>query len=494
MAQLITDISKHNGSVNMTKLSSKVKGVIIRAGYRTAGTGRLATDPMFESHLKKAEAAKLPLGVYWYTTSVSEAEGKAEAEYLLKLVKGHKLSFPLFLDLEYYNTKREGRADNLSKAKRTKYALAFLNAVEKAGYAAGIYCNKDFWSDSLENAKLRKYARWIARYGETCGVDCDIWQYTSSAKGSSYGATSEHIDLSKCYTDFIGGKKSKFAADNVKYDIVETGTAVTAYMVKVTANVLNIRSGPGTNYTVTGKITDKGSYTIIMESSGTGATKWGKLKSGVGWIALDYTEKVKSNLVTVSGSKVTLNGKTLTVWNQHQRSGKYKEQLSSSGCGLCTCAMAAVLAGVGTTPEKVVELAVKKWGKAKDGHWCISGKGMETLLKSYGVSSDYELVTKDNLIRTKALIKTALEAGHPVACWTDDNGLKDDPFSSGEHWVLAVGYDKDGKIVVANSGNKGPVNLVTLDTLTKFLKANCVGGATGWYTSVAESAGIVIVK
>ena len=29
------------------------------------------------------------------------------------------------------------------------------------------------------------------------------------------------------------------------------------------------------------------------EKSGTGAKKWGKLKSGAGWIALDYTAKLK---------------------------------------------------------------------------------------------------------------------------------------------------------------------------------------------------------
>lgn len=68
--------------------------------------------------------------------------------------------------------------------------------------------------------------------------------------------------------------------------------ASTSYKVRVTASVLNIRKGAGTNYTVTGSIKDKGVYTIVAESNGTGATKWGKLKSGAGWIALDYTEKV----------------------------------------------------------------------------------------------------------------------------------------------------------------------------------------------------------
>lgn len=68
--------------------------------------------------------------------------------------------------------------------------------------------------------------------------------------------------------------------------------AGTPYLVKVTADVLNIRKGPGTNYGTNGSIKDKGTYTIVAESDGPGASKWGKLKSGAGWISLDYAKKV----------------------------------------------------------------------------------------------------------------------------------------------------------------------------------------------------------
>lgn len=59
-----------------------------------------------------------------------------------------------------------------------------------------------------------------------------------------------------------------------------------SYLVKVTANALNIRSGAGTNHSITGCIKDKGIYTII-ETQG----DWGRLKSGSGWICLNYTTK-----------------------------------------------------------------------------------------------------------------------------------------------------------------------------------------------------------
>lgn len=66
-----------------------------------------------------------------------------------------------------------------------------------------------------------------------------------------------------------------------------TGATVTPYLVRVKIANLNIRKGPGTNYGATGYIRP-GIYTIVAESTGKGAAKWGKLKSGAGWISLDY--------------------------------------------------------------------------------------------------------------------------------------------------------------------------------------------------------------
>lgn len=66
----------------------------------------------------------------------------------------------------------------------------------------------------------------------------------------------------------------------------------TPYMVRVTDPTLNIRQAPTTDSKKVGCIRDKGSYTIVAESKGKGATKWGKLKSGAGWISLDYTKKI----------------------------------------------------------------------------------------------------------------------------------------------------------------------------------------------------------
>ena len=63
------------------------------------------------------------------------------------------------------------------------------------------------------------------------------------------------------------------------------------FLVKVAINNLNIRKGPGTGYARTQYI-PRGVYTIVDTAAGSGASLWGKLKSGAGWISLDYVTRL----------------------------------------------------------------------------------------------------------------------------------------------------------------------------------------------------------
>ena len=81
----------------------------------------------------------------------------------------------------------------------------------------------------------------------------------------------------KVIAEYFGISTNKYTNDN----------GFKPYVVKVTASVLNIRSGAGTSYAINGQIKDRGAYTIVEEKNG-----WGRLKSGAGWICLDYTKKI----------------------------------------------------------------------------------------------------------------------------------------------------------------------------------------------------------
>lgn len=66
----------------------------------------------------------------------------------------------------------------------------------------------------------------------------------------------------------------------------------TPFKVKVSITNLNIRAGAGTNYAKV-KYCPVGIYTITEVKAGKGSVKgWGKLKSGAGWISLDFADRV----------------------------------------------------------------------------------------------------------------------------------------------------------------------------------------------------------
>ena len=90
-------------------------------------------------------------------------------------------------------------------------------------------------------------------------------------------------DLAEKVTAQLGGAGNKEV--NLQSDV--------PFKVRVKINNLNIRTGAGTNYAKTGKKTGKGVFTIIEVKAGKGSDAgWGRLKSGAGWISLDYATKI----------------------------------------------------------------------------------------------------------------------------------------------------------------------------------------------------------
>lgn len=84
-----------------------------------------------------------------------------------------------------------------------------------------------------------------------------------------------------------------FDASGVKvYPISEQAvtTSNKPYTVMITTAVLNVRKGSGTEYGIATTVRKGEIYTIVEESSN---GKWGKLKSGAGWISLAYTQRSK---------------------------------------------------------------------------------------------------------------------------------------------------------------------------------------------------------
>lgn len=127
--------------------------------------------------------------------------------------------------------------------------------------------------DPKPNEMVLTVHRWFA--AKSCPGD---WMY-------------DRMDnLAKEVTALLGGKEIT-NPDKQTVPTEAAPKATEAYIVQVKADILNVRKGPGTNYGIATSVKYNEVYTIIEEAEGPGASMWGKLKSGAGWISLDYTDK-----------------------------------------------------------------------------------------------------------------------------------------------------------------------------------------------------------
>lgn len=82
-------------------------------------------------------------------------------------------------------------------------------------------------------------------------------------------------------------RRSGFDVEIVdKFSAMNFSSSENGILYKITADVLNVREKPSVFSKKTGKVRKNEIYTII-EVCG----EWGKLKSGLGWISLNYAER-----------------------------------------------------------------------------------------------------------------------------------------------------------------------------------------------------------
>ena len=113
------------------------------------------------------------------------------------------------------------------------------------------------------------------------------WKDGKSQKGAfnDLSNAKKCADKNKGYSVFDESGKAVY--------ISKAANTTGSFKVQISISDLNIRKGPGINYATTGKFTGKGVFTIVETKQGTGSAKgWGKLKSGAGWIALDYATRI----------------------------------------------------------------------------------------------------------------------------------------------------------------------------------------------------------
>lgn len=187
------DVSRYNKIIDWKAVKNDgIDYAIIRCGYRGATSGSLIRDSYFKENMMGAIKAGVPVGVYFFSQAITEAEAIEEASMVIEECKLYMLDYPIFIDSE--SAGGSGRADGLDIEQRTRITKAFCETIANSGYEAGVYASKNWWNNKLDAEGLTQYHAWLAQYTEEPDYEgfYDYWQYTS--KGTVDGIDTK-VDL-----------------------------------------------------------------------------------------------------------------------------------------------------------------------------------------------------------------------------------------------------------------------------------------------------------
>ena len=224
------DVARYQGTIDWQEVSNgDVDFAVVRIGYRGMEDGLLMADPNGRYNLQEAAKAEIPLGVYFFSTAVTEEEAREEADWVAQMISGYPITYPVVYDCENFNDPKS-RQYYMTKEERTDVALAFLEAIEKHGYEGMFYASKvDMEAEnSWEVSRIEKdYKIWVAQYPampypETRETSYSglhhMWQY--SMDGSIPGIQ-QPVDLNIAYFGYDGiePRRSKEIPEAVEADV-----------------------------------------------------------------------------------------------------------------------------------------------------------------------------------------------------------------------------------------------------------------------------------
>lgn len=313
---------KPAGSAYKSFKAAGWKFLIARIGY--ASGGKRYADSTFEHNMENAKKYGLRFGVYFYSNAKSAADGRADANYVLNLLKRRSLDLPVWIDME----------DNDTSGKAGKTALAaacktFCEVVEEAGYMAGVYASTSWFTSKIGN--LGSLRKWVAQYNDrvTYKGSYEMWQYSSTASVAGF---SGRRDVNRCYVEYakqsflirpkvnllvrkgqsLQSKKSGTLDKNGFYRVVEVNQKGTRGYVKDTGWVtITAKYVEKIESTQTFKIKTKGKL-IVRSSALLSSARKKLLKKGATYSVVELSQDGKRARLK-SGGWITVTNKYVTI-------------------------------------------------------------------------------------------------------------------------------------------------------------------------------------
>lgn len=189
------DISKWQGDIDFDALKKAgVEFAIIRVGTTNGKDGEYILDPKFKQNIEGANRVGIDVGLYFYSYAYSKESALRDAEWVIRQIKGYKVSLPIAFDWEEWSTFNNF---HISFHELTSTADTFLNRLEEEGYKGSLYSSKYY----LENIWLKhRYQVWLAHYTTKTDYkgDYSMWQLCSNGKVDGIKG---NVDIDILYLD-----------------------------------------------------------------------------------------------------------------------------------------------------------------------------------------------------------------------------------------------------------------------------------------------------
>lgn len=188
------DVSTHNGVIDWERVKTQIDYAIIRCGYGVDQTNQ--DDKYFKRNVEECIRLSIPFGIYIYSYANTIEKANSEAEHVLRLVDPYKNNMTMGI---WYDIEDKIQA-NLSKNLLKDIITTFCNKIENNGYFVGIYANKNWLENKIDNALKERYVIWIAQYNSKCTYagKYHMWQYTSDG---SVNGINGRVDMNYSYQD-----------------------------------------------------------------------------------------------------------------------------------------------------------------------------------------------------------------------------------------------------------------------------------------------------
>lgn len=197
MAKFGIDVSHHNGKIDWNKVKSQIDFAILKLGNIGDGN-KFWIDSTFETNYNECKRLNIPIGVYVYSYTNQISNIEECAKQTLKYLDNRKLQLPVYIDMEDKEISVEG------KARLTEMVFKYNEIIEKGGYWAGVYANRNWFDNYLDKNKIKaRFTTWIATYVNAVDKykgEYDIWQ--NSEKGKISGIVG-NVDTNYMYRDLM---------------------------------------------------------------------------------------------------------------------------------------------------------------------------------------------------------------------------------------------------------------------------------------------------